>query len=280
LRTLPVQLGDDSSLEQKCSTFADLFPIDSSHLEHPLYFGDLSTYYKLEIYEVRSNYEDIHITRLRSKERNLMDTKEDNTESKFQKLLSSLKNYEHDLIQEKAKILKEIKLLEDEVLFIANYFANAWNLPNTGDTLSFLLTSVFERKRTFDYHLQNKKRTESQEMVAVDPEASVDPIVYFNVGGEMLSILRSTILRLIPNSQLAVRVSGRWEEQKEKGDIDEEGNLIMNCHKESFKQILAALQVFNPVVKLRILVTELSRDFIEETLNYLLITPNDLVYVD
>jgi hypothetical protein len=55
--------------------------------------------------------------------------------------------------------------------------------------------------------------------------------------------IRSTILRVIPKSQLAVRVSGRWEEQPSKGDIDEEGNLIVNCHKESFKQILSALQI-------------------------------------
>jgi hypothetical protein len=90
----------------------------------------------------------------------------------------------------------------------------------------------------------------------------LDPIVYFNVEGEIIPILRSTILRVIPDSQLAVRVSGRWEGNQKDRD---EGNLIVNCHKESFKK--------DP---LEIYVNELSRDMIEETLDYLLIQPDSI----
>jgi hypothetical protein len=107
----------------------------------------------------------------------------------------------------------------------------------------------------------------------------LDPIVYFNVEGEIIPILRSTILRVIPDSQLAVRVSGRWEGNQK--DRDEEGNLIVNCHKESFKNILSSLQI-NPWKKdpLEIYVNELSGDMIEETLDYLMIKPDCIRLID
>jgi hypothetical protein len=86
-------------------------------------------------------------------------------------------------------------------------------------------------------------------------------------------------VRVIPDSQLAVRVSGRWEENQK--DRDEEGNLIVNCHKESFKNILSSLQI-NPWKKdpLEIYVNELSRDMIEETLDYLMIKPDSIKLID
>jgi hypothetical protein len=57
--------------------------------------------------------------------------------------------------------------------------------------------------------------------------SSSDPIVYFNVEGEIIPILKSTIIRVVPKSQLAARVSG----QTSLGDVDEEGNLIVDCDK-------------------------------------------------
>jgi hypothetical protein len=54
---------------------------------------------------------------------------------------------------------------------------------------------------TTDFKSQKKRKR-----VDID---CLDPIVYFNVEGEIIPILRSTILRVIPDSQLAVRVSGR-----------------------------------------------------------------------
>jgi hypothetical protein len=109
----------------------------------------------------------------------------------------------------------------------------------------------------------------------------LDPIVYFNVKGEIFTILRSTILRVIPNSQLAVRVSGRWTEQPSKGDIDEEGNLIVNCHKESFKQILSALQICRFDDDLLIIyVNPNCKDYIEETLDYFQIFPDLITTIE
>jgi hypothetical protein len=138
---------------------------------------------------------------------------------------------------------------------------------------------IFWRKETYESALKMKKRkrtTQNDEEPVLD---SLDPIVYFNVEGEIFSILRSTILRVIPDSQLAVRVSGRREDNGK--DRDEEGNLIVNCHKESFRQILAALQLnHNNPHKLVIYVNKMCRDLIEETLNYLLIVPALLISMD
>jgi hypothetical protein len=82
---------------------------------------------------------------------------------------------------------------------------------------------------------------------------------------------------VIPDSQLAVRVSGRWEDQKR--DRDKGGNLIVDCHKEAFEQILSALQI-GPLKenRLEVIVNTLSPDMIEETLNYLLISPNLITF--
>jgi hypothetical protein len=67
---------------------------------------------------------------------------------------------------------------------------------------------------------KRKRENENAEMTTdplasnenVDPD-TLDPIVFFNVEGEVFSILRSTILRVIPDSQLAVRVRFRCQIQ-------------------------------------------------------------------
>jgi hypothetical protein len=130
-------------------------------------------------------------------------------------------------------------------------------------------------------NIRGRKRKLSDVLEDDNVQNSLDPIVYFIVEGEIFTILRSTILRVIPNSQLAVRVSGRWEEQPSKGDIDEEGNLIVNCHKESFKQILTALQICRWKKNLLIIyVNPLCKDYIEETLDYLQIVPDLITTIE
>ena len=50
-------------------------------------------------------------------------------------------------------------------------------------------------------------------------------IVTFNVDGESVSVLRSSILCAVPGSQLAIRVSEDWVEQE--STMDDEGRLIV-----------------------------------------------------
>jgi hypothetical protein len=95
------------------------------------------------------------------------------------------------------------------------------------------------------------------------------------VEGEIFPILRSTILRVIPDSQLAVRVFGRWEDTEK--DRDEDGNLLVSCHKEAFKNILVSLQlVADSDADLVVYVNSLSRNTIEPTLEYLAINPKEI----
>jgi vacuolar-type H+-ATPase subunit I/STV1 len=170
--------------------------------------------------------------------------------------------------------------LQEEMNFISEYFHSCWKVEQNNevcyyddrlkDVVSF--RDALEERQT---NIKQKKRKLS------DSQDSLDPIVYFNVEGEIFTILRSTILRVIPKSQLAVRVSGRWEEQASKGDIDEEGNLVVNCHKESFKQILSALQICGPANKLFVIyVHPICKDYIEETLDYLSIVPDLITTIE
>jgi hypothetical protein len=69
-----------------------------------------------------------------------------------------------------------------------------------------------------------------------------DSIVYFNVEGERICILKSTLQEMIPNSQLTIRVaSGRWEEQAE--NLDEDGNIIIeDIPRVVFKKIIEGIR--------------------------------------
>jgi hypothetical protein len=178
--------------------------------------------------------------------------------------------------------LKDVQYMTEqfstEMDVMAKYFAQAWGLSVTaeGQTPEELLQYVREKKNVEGGLEANETKSFSSEDMASTP------LVYFNVEGEIVPILRSTILRVIPQSQLAVRVSGRWQDQP--SDIDEHGNLIVRCPKEAFKHILASLQVHNPTRKedfpLEIFVNEYSKNTIEDTLDFLQITPHFIRFVD
>jgi myosin heavy subunit len=204
-------------------------------------------------------------------------------DNNIQILLESLKEYDSLLKVEKAALELEVERLEKEINLMASYFHSAWSQEDVkgGFNPVEVLKNVVNKATECFSHQSNKKRKRAleEEEYTVDSD-SLSPIVYFNVEGEIFTILRSTILRVIPDSQLAVRVSGRWEEQVEKGDIDEEGNLIVHCHKESFRPIISALLMTHFTSKIHVSVNSLCRNVIEETLNYLLITPQLLTYTD
>jgi hypothetical protein len=66
------------------------------------------------------------------------------------------------------------------------------------------------------------------------------PIVNWNVEGKKICILKDTIEAIIPQSQLAIRISGRWLEQEQ--NVDEEGSLILEGTKEVMVKIFSALR--------------------------------------
>jgi hypothetical protein len=174
-----------------------------------------------------------------------------------------------------------------EMDFMANYFAQTWGVPVTENQKpENILHQVTEHKKMVDLEKDNSKDKQKKRKRDDENPLSEDfipnPLVYFNVEGEIVPILRSTILRVIPQSQLAIRVSGRWQDQQ--SDVDEDANLIVRCPKEAFKHILASLQVHNPTRKenapLEIFVNEYSKHAIEETLDFLQITPHFIQFLD
>jgi hypothetical protein len=52
-------------------------------------------------------------------------------------------------------------------------------------------------------------------------------IIWFNVRGESVCLLKSTIIEVIPSSQLAIRVGGNWVEQA--SALDKQGRIIVVC---------------------------------------------------
>jgi hypothetical protein len=59
----------------------------------------------------------------------------------------------------------------------------------------------------------------------VNAHCNLDPMLSFNVAGEKICILRSTVLKGAPHSLLAARVSGLWIEQAK--DLDSDGNICL-----------------------------------------------------
>jgi hypothetical protein len=220
-------------------------------------------------------------------------------------LLRVIDSYQGSLFHKLYNAEIRLSRLDEEIQFMTKYFHNCWledRIPDSDVKDCYVvLRTVIETKhkktkkilsssflRSNEACSKKRKRENENENgeITVDPLASeeniypdtLDPILYFNLEGEVFSILRSTILRVTPESQLAARVSGRWEENEK--DRDEEGNLIMYCHKESFRQILSSLQLSCYGSEMKVYVNALCRDFIEETLDYLLIVPDLLLYVN
>jgi hypothetical protein len=183
--------------------------------------------------------------------------------------------------RKKALYMKRISLLQEEKQFLAEYFSQTWmkEVPSKTARYREMLMDVIHCKSNDGTVEVTEANTSSRGRKRKRKADQTDPIVYFNVEGEVIPILRSTIQRVIPDSQLAVRVSGRWEDQEK--DRDEDGNLIVDCHKEAFEQILSALQI-NSLKEntLEVIVNKLSRNAIEETLNYLLIRPDYITFLE
>jgi hypothetical protein len=290
-------------------SFVDFFPLRSNEdededdyheekIEIHLKSGNQQNYKCFEIYEVRFSYEKIGITKPQAsvEEENDFDEMSSLSASEFdetnrfrrldnpEKLLKCVTEYKKSLALESDSLRYQSNRLSKEISYLAIYFhstcstvpiKSAWTRK---DSLN-LLESAVNMKRMPEHYRQRRRSEAGEEKFDIILSSSFN-LAYFNVEGEIFNILRSTILRVIPNSQLALRVCGRWKEQAENGDIDEEGNLIVNCHKESFRQIISALQMTCFGENFNVLVNPLCRNFIEETLNYLLITPKLLIFAD
>jgi hypothetical protein len=106
------------------------------------------------------------------------------------------------------------------------------------------------------------------------------PIVSFPVETQVISILRSTLMRVIPDSQLAIKISGRWTMSEE--EIDEEGNFIISdCPKALFDQIITSIQInyFNEFCHVLYLNAATKDSNIAEILDYFMIQNFEYYYL-
>jgi hypothetical protein len=124
-----------------------------------------------------------------------------------------------------------LRLQEEEIKFMTDYFYSQWCEKD----LELTNEDGLGRKHSDCFPIL--EQIYQKKMNPTSPT----PIIYFSVEGEIISILRSTLLKLIPNSPLAIKVSGRWTMQSD--ETDENENLIIkNCSKEVFDLLISALQ--------------------------------------
>jgi hypothetical protein len=287
-----------NNCEKEVNCVSDLFPIQFScnevdyRINNPSPENDL-----LELYEVYSSMYSVATPKSPytltasgksiSTEDSAISSNPNPVLEKIEELYSLLKQAEKEIRIIDDQLKNHNQRFQEEVNFLSKYFHSCWKVENeigeakNDELLKEVIScrDILDERRT---NITEKKRQASDAMGVSTAEDSLDPIVYFNVEGEIFTILRSTILKVIPKSQLAVRVSGRWEEQPSKGDIDEERNLIVNCHKESFKQILSALQICASSADnlFVVYVNLICKDYIEETLDYLQIVPDLIATIE
>jgi hypothetical protein len=184
-------------------------------------------------------------------------TDDQNFYEKFQEFLNK---YDQEL--------KWTKYVEEELLFMKSYFHHIYQgaqLSKQTDTVSFFA------------ELWNHIQVSS---IDGSNENDTNPIIYFNLDDEIFPILRSTIAQFIPESQLAIRISGRWKEKEQSEHVDTEGNLIISTdavHPYAFKDILSSLRLAKLLQAdnqpLTIFLRGNSGYFIDEALDYLGVLP-------
>jgi hypothetical protein len=141
------------------------------------------------------------------------------------------------------ELSRQQRFLLSEFEFIAEFLSVQWatfidNFPEPSETAknlddNFTLAispHISKLKLMFhmieDYYLMREEKN--------------SPIVDWNVEGKKICILKDTIKAVIPQSQLAIRISGRWLEQQQ--NVDEEGNLILEGSKEVLVKIFSSIR--------------------------------------
>jgi hypothetical protein len=197
----------------------------------------------------------------KTRENNFPQSSSNTDDQKFcEKFQEFLNKYDQEL--------KCTKYVEEELLFMKSYFHHIYQgaqLSKQTDTISFFA------------ELWNHIQVSS---INGSNENDTNPIIYFNLDYEIFPILRSTIAQFIPESQLAIRISGRWKEKQQSEHIDTEGNLIISTdavHPYAFKDILSSLRLANLLQDenqpLTIFLRGNSGYFIDEALDYLGVLP-------
>jgi hypothetical protein len=233
------------------------------------YFIDSCQFDKMEVYEMQRNYPPKLVARSFNPVHHsgipTITTLHDAQLNQIAHILTKAK--EHYLTLE-ATVEQETKNQEKEIRFLANYFYLQW--------FDRYLIDMDERLQS----LETIQELLREITVKKTQRSTTSPIVCFRVETQDISILRSTLMRVIPDSQLTIKISGRWTMSEE--EIDEEGNFIISdCPREVFDQIITSIQInyFNEFCHVLYLNAATKDSNIVEILDYFLIQNFEYYYL-
>jgi hypothetical protein len=131
------------------------------------------------------------------------------------------------IVQLNAELAAVKQSFKVKVELIYEFLSSVWSavgLQTTNDSLNTESDCGIIIKKLQNLLLSIDKYKEEEFMTG---KSNSGPILYLNVEGERVCILKSTLQEMIPNSQLTLRlVSERWKEQSE--NLDEDGNTKIN----------------------------------------------------
>eukprot|EP01039_Chlorochromonas_danica_P003695 gene3695-4043_t len=168
----------------------------------------------------------------------------------------------------------------DEILFMENYVLSVYGLPAVqrpnkdelrqgGVGLHQIADSL---KRLEELLPAVCAQNQANLSVRTDISSIHQSLVaYFNVAGSQICANRKTLLQAFPNSQLATRMSDRWEEQAD--TLDREGNMIYNLPSGVFKAIINAARIStlnHSPPKVRVSPTQVQQ--VKAVIDYLMIS--------
>jgi hypothetical protein len=190
-------------------SFSELFPLqfytDDSVLvlEIPYKITSSSSSYKfLEIYQVGLNYEKLQIKCATIPDWENSSDFSDSSSRDFEEigdgnaaiLCNMMKAYKGKLEDRKNQLQKEMRTLHQEIQFMTKYFQNCWSIDQTHDdngeanNCFEVLRTMIQRKKSLSESSSKENEDMTADLLVSDEGIDLDslnPIVYFNVEGEI-----------------------------------------------------------------------------------------------
>jgi hypothetical protein len=156
--------------------------------------------------------------------------------NKLQKIKQQLKDYEVSLKNEIDWVIAFLIDMWSSIIPDFPKFNNHKRKLTDEDHFECIFSYLDEIKSVIVSYHKVLREANSQEKMNLNPIAS------FNVEGERICILKSTLQEIIPESPLTISIaSGRWEEQER--NLDEDGNIIIeDIDSKVFKALINSLR--------------------------------------
>ena len=155
-------------------------------------------------------------------------------------MLEEIKELTHDLKGKQAKLLTELLWIEHlsrppksrdiEIGLLREWLAVSEGVRALGATsCRMAIMAEIEAAMTRVEMLVSARSAENDvSTVKGEVEVEQDEVVSYNVGGTIIAVLKSTLLRQAPDSTFAARFSGRWEKENAQDNAESDGaiNLV------------------------------------------------------